>query len=348
MGKSIGNMFKAATKLSTGVSLVKGSVASDFKTSLGLGSGAQSTSSASSSPSTSSATSEIGQIGSDSLAAQAALAGQQYDLENTYRTKYADLASKLSSNAMLGTNGAVATIASGSEGLQTAQNAADTSARTAALSDLQTLGPGYYQAWKNANPQLAGVTDKLYTDATSGSDLLRTLKAQSLDELQKNGRLNTDELREAQQSVRSAYGARGLAGSNAAVFAEAMNRQKYVDARKAAAQDRALQVDKYSTDLTNNAATTLKSTTFDPNTILDRTGTGVTSALGTYGLASEQATGATPTLFNPYSSDIMSYYTGKDANATATTVADKNSKSATTGAAIGGGAAIAGAAIIAL
>lgn len=343
----------------------------------------------------------IGQIGADSLAAQAALAPQQYGLESQYRTQYADLASGLARSSLLGgttttqtanpvhlteynrvqalgdtrsydqwwadhkaanpdvpddgyvtstttSGGIVGDLDQASAALQGTQNAADSSARGAGLADLQKFGGAYNDAWRAANPQLSGLQDKLYSDATSGSALLQTLKSQTLTDLQNAGKLSADETRDVQQSVRSAYGARGLAGSNAAIFAEALNRTRYANERKAQAQNQALTVDNYATGLTNQATNTMANTSFDPKTILDQSGTGLASSMGAYGMASHQAINASPTLFNPYSSEIMSYYSGQDANSTAADVAEKNAKSAKNAGMISAGAGIAGAAIIAL
>ena len=343
----------------------------------------------------------IGAVGADALAAQAALAPQQYALEAQYRTLYSGLANNLVGSALLGgtttssspnpvhlteynrvqaagdtrsydqwwadhraanpdvpddgyvqstttTPGMLDTLDTAALRLQGTQNATDSSARAAGLADLQKFGSAYNDAWRAANPQLSGLQDKLYSDATSGSDLLRTLKTQTLEDLQKGGKLGADELRDVQQSVRSAYGSRGLAGSNAAIFAEALNRTRYSDARRAAAQQNALNVDNYATGLTREATTTLKNTSFNPQSILDQSGTGLTAGMGAYSMAAEQSTNAGPTIFNPYSSEIMSYYAGQDANQTASEVADKNAKSAKQAGYVSAGAGIATAAIVAI
>jgi hypothetical protein len=243
------------------------------------------------------------------------------------------------------TGGLVGDLGTAATALQGTQNAVNTSARGAGLADLKALGSSYNDAWRAANPQLSGLQDKLYGDATSGSALLQTLKGQTLTDLQNAGKLSADETRDVQQSVRSAYGARGLAGSNSAIFAEALNRSRYANERKAQAQNQALTVDNYATGLTNQATNTLANTSFDPSTILDQSGTGLASSFGAYGMANEQVGASTPAIFNPYSSDIMSYYAGEKANATARDTAKANSSSAKTSAGISAVAGIAGAAL---
>lgn len=214
------------------------------------------------------------------------------------------------------------------------QTAANSQARAADLADVQNLGTGYASAIRAANPQLTAVQDKLYDRAVNGSDIMRTMESQTLADLQKGGYLNPDELRQVQQGVRSAYGARGLSGSSAAAMAEALQRTKYVDARKSDAQGRALTVDTARDNLIGNTGKLLASTSVDPvQAILGRNSTATGAASTALG-QSAFGQSATPTIFDPYDSQIMNIFSGNQATQLAYLTNANNNATAQDGAAL--------------
>ena len=68
------------------------------------------------------------------------------------------------------------------------------------------------------------------------SDLYNQLTNQASSELALGGRLGAGEQRDAAQQARAAMAARGMAVGPAAIFAEALNRDKYANARQAERQ----------------------------------------------------------------------------------------------------------------
>lgn len=276
-------------------------------------------------------------LGRQALEAQIALAPQQYEMEAKYRPLYAKLETSVLGDTLLGSEGSRGVIdimAEAAPKLGDVMSASNTQARAADLADVQNLGPGYAAAIRAANPQLTAVQDKLYDRAVNGSDIMRTLEGQTLADLQKGGYLNPDELRQVQQGVRSAYGARGLSGSSAAAMAEALQRTKYVDARKSDAQGRALTVDTARDSLIGNTGKLLASTSVDPvQAILGRNSTATNAASTALG-QSAFGTSASPSLFDPYDSQIMDIFSGNQATQLAYLTNARNNATAQDSAAL--------------
>lgn len=257
---------------------------------------------------------DLYQEGVDSLQAQIDMAPQLYASEAQYQPKYAELNRQISYDNLMGDNGTLAQYEAAMPTLNRLTAESNTAAREADLADVQTLGSGYAAAIRAANPQLTAVQDKLYDRAVNGSQLLNTMESQTLADLQKGGYLNADELRQAQQSVRSAYGSRGLSGSSAAAMAEALQRTKYVDNRKQLALGNAMEVDKYKSNLIGTTAQQLASTSVDPvSAILGRSSSSLNSAQGAAG-ASGFTLNNSNSLFDPYNSYAADVYSS-NANA---------------------------------
>ena len=288
---------------------------------------------------------DLGQETKDTLQAQVDMAPALYDAEAKYRPQYAALDQSILYNTMLGQNGTVDLLANATPELTDIQSQANTQSRSADLADVQSLGPAYSDAMRAANPQLTAVQDKLAANATTGSPILQTLRSQTLSDLQQGRNLAPDEVRNAQQSVRSAYAARGLSRSNPAIFAEALNRSQYGNARQAQRQQSALQVDQYDNSLLGTTASQLAANKLDPvAAILGRNSqsTGAANtALGQSGFSLNSSN----KLFDPYNSYAQDVYSSNSNMLFSAGMAKSNNSAAMAGGLMKLGGTFAGAAM---
>jgi hypothetical protein len=97
------------------------------------------------------------------------------------------------------------------------------------------------------------------------------LRQQAMGELNAGGRLTSSETRDAQQSARAAFNARGLTRSDPGVFAEALNQSRYSNARQQQRRQFAMGVDsadlqrqQYGSNLLGTTGQFLSQTSSDP------------------------------------------------------------------------------------
>lgn len=124
--------------------------------------------------------------------------------------------------------------------------AANTALRTGNVADASTLGPQALATLKQLNPGLyASLTQASTAAGTAGqpSDIQTTLEAQARAGLGLGTQLSDEDLRNAQQSAREAWSARGLVNSNGAIGAEILNRDALGRQRLLERQNLAANVD---------------------------------------------------------------------------------------------------------
>ena len=298
-------------------------------------------------------------LGTRSLKAQIDMAPAVYDANAKYQPMYADLSNKTLREQMLGSDGNSGLLSLYSDISPTLNKLTaedNTASRTADIADVQNLGGAAVKAWQDANPQLqaamAALQGKVDSAGTSTS-IENELRSQAQTDLANGGKLSAEGQRGSQQSVRQAAADRGMVMSNQTIFDEALNSEKLRQDRLDNARTFAAGVDQIDTtkaqqNVSNygTLANMYQSQAQDPYSLVLGRSTTPSLTQSTVSQASSQST--SPTLFDPFNSDIMSMYnTAYNANNAASISAGNNS-SAQTGAMIGGGASIAAAAIIAL
>lgn len=181
---------------------------------------------------------------------------------------------------------------------------ATTAQRTADIGDVEALGARATEAFRSANPQLAGIQDTLTARAQAGggSAINDYLKQDALADLKRGGALSPDEERDVAQSARAAFNARGIARSDPGMFGEVLNRSRYANARLAERRQNAMAVDsqslqreQYDSNLLGTTGQFLSQTSSDPfQAILGRSAApgGVQGA----GFSLQSA----PTIYNPF------------------------------------------------
>ena len=298
-------------------------------------------------------------LGTKSLLAQLQLAPDVYAANAKYQPKYADLSNEVLRRQLLGEDGkgGIMSIYSDiSPTLSKWQADENTATRTADINDVKNLGKDAVAAWRAANPELQATMKTLQDkiDAQSGSTGLQTtLRQQATDELANGGKLSGEAMRLAQQTARTASADRGMALSNSSIFDEAMNSEKLRTERLDKARAFAMGVDQNDfergqTTVGNysNLANMWNAQSQDPYSLV--LGRSTTPQLAQSTVSQGQTLGTSPTMFDPYSSDIMSIYNANYNAQNAANIAAGNNSAASNSAMLGAGASVAGAAIIAL
>ena len=183
---------------------------------------------------------------SDTLAAQLALAPQQYAAEAQFQPQYNALNLQMANQSLNGTTDANGNYTPGllsmysqlTPQLGNISAAANTQQRSADIADVNNLGPQATQALLNANPLLNtslqranslyaptnnAQTNLLNSQLTNGG-VTSALNQQAQNLLSTNGALSPEEQRQADQQTRAAYAARGMAMGPQAIGAEVQNR----------------------------------------------------------------------------------------------------------------------------
>lgn len=221
--------------------------------------------------------------------------------------------------------------------------ALNTQARAADIADVQNLGPQAVQAQLNANPLLAGSLNNLY-GRTQNSSLLNQLNSQASDQLALNGALTPQQMVDLQQQTEAGFSSRGMLMGNQSLGADILSRDAATQARAAAAQQFAGQVQGLNlnqSDLVGRASQIFGTQLSDP--YLAILGRGSTAGSSSGSGAQQIGTGAqlfNPT--NPYAADV--YNTNFNAQSSAA-IAGQNQQAAETAALISATGAIAGAAL---
>lgn len=271
--------------------------------------------------------------GRDTLQAQIDLAPQLFAAEQQFRPQYAQLDTNILKSIV--------------PQVSALQEQATTSQRTADIRDVQNLGAAATEAFRNANPQLAKIQDALTARALQGgdSDIMNRLRTQAMTELNRGGSLSPQEQRLASQSARAAFNARGIARGDAGAFAEALNSDRYSNAREAQRRQFALGVDsadlqrqQYGSNLLGTTGQFLSSTSSDPfQAILGRSAT--PASVGTAGFSLQSQ----PQIFNPFDPYAGGIYASNQQNQMDAATASAANRASTTGSLIGAAGQIAGA-----
>lgn len=141
---------------------------------------------------------------------------------------------------VLGNNGQLTSAAN----QQTA--AGNTALRGGNVADAQQFGPQALSLLQQLNPNMYSSLNQANTTAGAAgqpSDIQMTLEQQARTGLGLGQSLSDEELRNAQQAARTAWGARGLINSNGAIGAEILNRDSLGRARQQERQQFAQGVD---------------------------------------------------------------------------------------------------------
>jgi hypothetical protein len=158
-----------------------------------------------------------------------------------------------------------------------------------------------------------------------------------MGELNAGGRLTSSETRDAQQSARAAFNARGLTRSDPGIFAEAMNQSRYANERQQQRRQFAMGVDsadlqrqQYGSNLLGTTGQFLGQTSLDPfQSILGRSAApqGVQGA--GFSLQSQ------PTIFNPFDPYAGGIYASNQQNIMDARTATAANRASITGSFIG-------------
>lgn len=133
-----------------------------------------------------------------------------------------------------------------------AERAATTAQRKQNVTDLDDIGPGFMESFRDLSPSYAvgedaltaelfagnrtsALLDKVNEDALAAgpSQIRSELERQALSDLGLGRSLSPEEIRDSEQGARAAYSARGMAMSNPAIAAEILNRDAAARAREA-------------------------------------------------------------------------------------------------------------------
>jgi len=276
-----------------------------------------------------------------------------YELESSYRPKYAALDNKIIRESLTGDEGLLNLFQQISPQVSALDAGVASAQRTADIADLERLGPRAMDALRLANPQQTKLLDFINSDSMTGiagSEIEGILKQQALEDLRNNGMLSPDEERDIQQYTRAQFQQKGLSNSTPELFTEALNRSEYRNARRREGQTFAQGVDQYITGKKDmdrayrgNVAN-LNQAVFDPMfAILARPGSGTAGAQSLFSQAG-YGLNSRPSMFNPesaYASDL--YNTNYNAQAAANIAAANNAAAmfgankAARGSLIGGG-----------
>jgi hypothetical protein len=289
-------------------------------------------------------------------------APEQYALESEYQPKYAALDTRIMGDTAKST----LDLFESDIYPRTSKLEADaaTAQRRADIEDVARFGADSNAAFRSASPVGTKLFDQFSNEAGNGSnmDIETELRRQALEDLQKGGSLTPEEIRLSDQGVARNFSDRGIGKSNPAMFTTALNRVQYSEGRKAQRQSVAQSIDQYvqqsRANRLNLANAATSAETAPLMSIIGKpvTTPGVAQANFTnssYTQASAPQLGFDP--FNAYAQDLYNTnYNAQAAAATATANAQAGvtgagiaSKGQKQGAMIAGGAAIAGAVILA-
>lgn len=243
--------------------------------------------------------------------------------------------------------GMLGTLSQAAGDLATTQAGINTQQRTADIADVEALGSRATEAYRAANPQLAGLLDDQAAAARAAnapSALEQELTRQAQSDLALGGSLNPAQRAQIEQASRAAFGARGLGRSQQAAIGEAYNaldygRQLQNERRgfAGAANAQNMQRQQLGSGLLTQAAASQSANSIDPfMSILGRSSGASGQAQGLIGQSGALQGG--PTMFNPFSSDIMSIYAGNQQGQAAAASGAAQGQ----GSMIGGGLAAAG------
>lgn len=165
------------------------------------------------------------------------------------------------------TGGVLNTLEQAAPRIDALNAASATAQRTSDIADVTNLGGAAAAAYRAANPELTGYMSGLenrianarnvtYSAATPtlgqanqaslatayGSPLMSQLEQDAAQDLGNAGYLSREGQRTASQAARQAFADRGMVGSNAAIFQEAMNSEALRQQREDRARANALQV----------------------------------------------------------------------------------------------------------
>lgn len=328
----------------------------------------------------------------DTLATQIQLAPSLYESESQYQPLYNQLQLGMTDQALFGTpeqRGLLDIYSQLNPQLSAMSAASNTAQRTADIADVEALGARASNAFLNANPGLRSALDR--AESMSGpqanpamdqlnqrvlgqqpSRISQLLEGGVVNGLSADGSLTSAEMRAAEQQVRAAYAARGMAMSPQAISAEAQNRlvsqrQRQLENLQMAQSVNSQLIGERQMGINNlgqlaqlNQANTAadrswqaqlvglrQATASDPfQAILGRPSVAFQQAqgYGGMGMASTQAAG--PALFNPESSYANNIYGGNQQAENAARAATAANKSAITGALIGAAGTVGGASIL--
>lgn len=281
---------------------------------------------------------DIGQETSETLQAYARFLPQQYQLEEEYRPRFAQLEADIARDIGPQMLDALGQLTPQATRIETDAN---TQRREADLADVERLGGRANEAFRAANPQLAELLDAAQDDTETGpTRLSEALEALAFEELQAGRSLTGRQRRDTEQASRAAFSARGLAMSNPAAVDEitALNDAGDRRLRERLALASAVDQMQFGQEQANranrlNVANMMQRTGSDPfQAILGRPGQSLALAsnqqAGAGNLAASQRGMVNP--FNAYASDL--YNTNYNAEAAARIASSNNM-----GAIIGGG-----------